>query len=265
MKLKSGSLKLPRTTNKYAYVFYATNDTYAISAMVFVHRLKSFQAAIDADIVLIHYPLTNDFRKQAKEMGIITVLVEPLPSAGHVNFIESLSKLRLFQLTCYERIVYVDADALPLRSLDFLFSIPMTKAIAAPMAYWEEKPIVCSALMVVSPSPQHWGRLMPRIQSALEQGVCDMEIVNTEFENEIVTLPFESFCLNSEWEDATKNGVFPDPLEARAKVAVVHFTALSKPWTYSTEEARRKRPNAHPIFFELWDEWRNTRDQLFRY
>lgn len=39
---------------------------------------------------------------------------------------------------------------------------------------------------------------------------------------------------------------------------VVHFTALGKPWSFTVEEVRFKRPQAHWVFAEMFGEWRNA-------
>jgi hypothetical protein len=89
-----------------------------------------------------------------------------------------------------------------------------------------------------------------------------MDIVNRAFADEIQTLSPATFCLNSEWEEAGRRSFFADPVEACSSVSIVHFTALGKSWTYATSKARRRRPNAHPQFYDLWDKWRTTRDLI---
>lgn len=96
--------------------------------------------------------------------------------------------------------------------------------------------------------------------TANERNYYDMDIINSEFQHEIQSLPQTTFCLNSEWIDANRPGHLGDPVEAYDSVSVVHFTAVGKPWTFSTAEVRQRKPNAHSRLYDTWDKWRLTRE-----
>jgi hypothetical protein len=252
----------PKPRNRLAYVFYATDDIYAVAVLVFVRLLRDLGARSDADILVMHAPLSSALREKMQRLGITTRLVRRYPKAMNASFRHCLLKLKIFGLSEYERVLFADADAIPLKSLDHLLSNPMTGALAAPRAYWLPQPFWTSALLVAQPSRASWKRVRRHFGAARRTDYCDMDIVNRTFADEIQTLPPATFCLNSEWEEARRPGFFADPVEACSSVSVVHFTALGKPWTYTTSEARRRRPNAHPQFYDLWDKWRTTRDLI---
>jgi hypothetical protein len=44
--------------------------------------------------------------------------------------------------------------------------------------------------------------------------------------------------------------------------AVVHFSALSKPWLLSSAGINLQRPDAHPVLAEQVEAWRNTADEV---
>lgn len=44
------------------------------------------------------------------------------------------------------------------------------------------------------------------------------------------------------------------------EVYVMHFTSLGKPWSYTEEQARSLRPNAHHLFAEQFDTWHRQRE-----
>jgi lipopolysaccharide biosynthesis glycosyltransferase len=172
--------------------------------------------------------------------------------------------LRLFELTDYDRVVYVDADALPLKSLDSLFTLPFDEPLAAPRAYWLAQPFWSSHLLLVKPSAELWNRVNRHFRSARENRYYDMDIINVEFGAEIRTLPADLTCLDSEWEDARRKGFFADPLEAYSRASVIHFSVLGKPWSYAPDEVRRRRPRAHPIFYQIRETWWRTREEIFK-
>jgi hypothetical protein len=258
------TLSLPKSKNRYAYAFYATDHAYAIAVLVFVRLLQRLGVRHDADLLLLHLPLPRQLLTKIRDLGMLTAEAPELPYIGYPYYRHCLVKLHIFQLTQYDRVVFVDADAIPLKRLDDLFAFTFDEPVAAPSAYWMPQPYWCSGLLVVRPSVVNWGRVTRHFISASAGGIFDMEIINTEFGSEICTLPASVFCLNSEWEDAERPGFFGAFDETYSRVSVVHFTALGKPWFYSTDRVRRLRPKAHPIFYELWEAWRRTRDELFR-
>lgn len=259
-------LRFPRRSkprNRFAFVFYATEENYAIAVLVFVHLLRGLGMRQDADVLVLHLPLAAEILDKMKRVGIATRRVKPFRHVMNGHYRHSFLKLRIFELVEYDRLIFADADAIPLKSLDYLLSLASAAPIAAARAYWLAQPRWTSALLVVQPSLAQWNRTRPHIETARQTGFYDMDILNHEFAQEIESLPPAAFCLNTEWEDANRPGHFPDPVQAYATVSVVHFTALGKPWSCSTSEARRLRPNAHPLFFDLWEKWWMARDEIF--
>jgi alpha-N-acetylglucosamine transferase len=159
-------------------------------------------------------------------------------------------------------VLFIDADSIPLKNLDYLFRFPFDGPVAAPKAYWLPQPFWTTALLLVHPSDENWGRLSRHFGTAAFTNSYDMEIVNAEFGSEITTLPLDVFSLNSEWEDRRRPGFFGDFEKSYSKISVVHFTALGKPWFYALEDVHRLRPDAHPVFYRLWESWRTTREEL---
>jgi lipopolysaccharide biosynthesis glycosyltransferase len=174
---------------------------------------------------------------------------------------DCLVKLRIFELVEYARVIYVDADSVPLKSLDHLFTLPFDEPVAAPRADWLPSPCWASHLLVVKPSHDLWNRVEKHFECAAKQRRYDMDIINAEFAGEIATLPDGLVCLNSEWEDVTRPGSLRRGVGCSA--SVIHFTALGKPWSYRIGRVRRLRPNASPFFYQLWEMWWNARDEIF--
>lgn len=255
-------LKPRRSSNSLAYVFYATDERYAVAVMVFVHLLRGLGLREDADIVALHLPLSAAVVDRMRKLGIATRLVAPIPGVQVWHYRHCLVKLRALALSGYERILYLDADAIPLRSLDELLSSPLAGPIAAPRAYWLRQPFWTSAMMLVRPSKESWSRAKRHFGTARQSGSFDMDIINFEFADEIESLSPTVFCLNSEWEDVERPSIFEDLTQACSQVSVVHFSSLGKPWGHSAAAARALKPRAHPFFFELWERWRTARDRL---
>jgi alpha-N-acetylglucosamine transferase len=197
-------------------------------------------------------------------MDMITNAVEELPPVYYPHYRHCLVKLRLLQLIQYDRVVYLDSDAIPLENLDNLFDIPITEDIAAPIAYWLPQLYATTLLIVAKPSLLAWNRAAKHFDSAYDMNRYDMDIVNVEFGHSMYYLPATFACLNSEWEAAGGPFYFGDPEKSFQNIKVVHFSALGKPWYYAPSEAKQLRPKAHPIFHWLWQRWWLERDQLIR-
>ena len=253
-----------KAKNPLAFVFYSTSERYAAAALVFVHLLRGLGIRGDADVLLLHFPLPPAMLDRARKMGIITRPVAAFRGGPRNHYRHCYVKLRALGLIEYERILFADADAIPLKSLDPLLSIEMKNPLAAPLAYWLPQPYWTSAMFLAQPSRALWQRVRPHIASTGRTALYDMDILNKEFAGEIDTLPRDTFSLNSEWEHQDKPGWFGNPQQALKQVSVVHFSALGKPWFYSTAEAKIRRQQAHPEFFELWDRWQRAHDAIFR-
>jgi len=241
-----------------AYLFYATNDTYAIAVMVFVRLLRRHGVREGIDLVVLHVGVSQRLLAKMRAMGLrLREVPRPRYTRGRY-YRDCFVKLRVFGMDEYARIVYVDADAMPLASLDHLFDFPLDGPgpIAAPRAYWQPQPKWGSYLMVVAPSRDAWGRIEAHLPLAAGNGHFDMDIVNVAFAGAIATLPENVVRLNSDWEDVTRTTA------ARPAPSVIHFTALGKPWTYGMRRVRRLRPDAHPLFYATWQAWRDERDEL---
>jgi hypothetical protein len=44
--------------------------------------------------------------------------------------------------------------------------------------------------------------------------------------------------------------------ELYQEAEVIHFSAVGKPWSYTVDEVKTKRPGAHKILVEQWRAWR---------
>lgn len=73
-----------------------------------------------------------------------------------------LTKLHVFRLTNYHKIIFLDADVLPLRPMSHLFSIPHPFS-AAPDVGWPD--IFNSGVMVLSPGEEKFNELRELVKT----------------------------------------------------------------------------------------------------
>jgi lipopolysaccharide biosynthesis glycosyltransferase len=229
--------------------------------------LKKLGISSDVDIVALHCKVSRHILNAMHKLGILTVPAYPPLRATSRGFRNSLLKLRIFQLTQYERIVFLDADALPLTNLDLLFKMKFNDLIAMPRAYWLPHLWGTSVLILASPSVESWERLLSWLGDEVAHGhdvPPDMDAFNLVFSSQIQYLPAEYMLLNGDWSDRNFVPVYGDPEVGLERAQVIHFTDLGKPWAFYPQMVRRLRPNARRRYYEFWDTWWTLRDELWQ-
>ena len=137
-----------------AYVTLVTNADYAIGARALLRSLRL--SGTTADLVVMHTDVTPAALAPLSALGARLVQVSLLPTSASFNAahardalhgtapftkgekppfhtpLDNFAKLRLWQLD-YQRVVFIDADALVLKNVDRLFDYP--EFSAAPNVY----------------------------------------------------------------------------------------------------------------------------------
>ena len=141
---------------KTAYVTLVTNQDYVLGAKALMRSIAL--TGTRADKVVLHTgALTREALAPVKQYDVRLIETELLPTSHAFNLrhsrkaqhaaapftkgekpsfhtpLDNFAKLRLWQLTDYESVVFIDADALMLRNCDKLFNYP--EFSAAPNVY----------------------------------------------------------------------------------------------------------------------------------
>jgi hypothetical protein len=248
---------------RQALALYATDDAYALAALVLVEQVRRLGLDPSIEVVLLHRWISSRFRKAFEDRGVRLLRVRPLRYVGRGYYRDCLIKLHVLGLTDYERVVFLDADGLLLRSPQPLFDLPLERAIAAPRAYWLPDRLVTTMLLVVRPDRRLFDLAATRFPTARKRGEYDMDIVHFALADRLQVLPEGLACLDSELEHRDGPFAFGDPEETFERLIYVHFTAVGKPWACRTDRLRELRPEAHPLFFELRDAWWAVRDEVW--
>lgn len=245
--------------NDFAYVQYATNLDYLCNSAMIFEQLHSLQ--VKPNKVLL-YPLewgapsdepiappenrTQDpselflLQKIREEFNVILKPVTLIHLESDEEYwASSFTKLQIFNMTEYKRMLVMDSDSTVHQSLDRLFLLPHA-TVAAPRSYWSDavhgdRIILTSLLMLVEPSPSQ----SKRIISALEhrgKNDYDMEIINDLYKDDCLILPHRGLSLLSgELRRKTHNNymgsstdIWNATLELE-KTAMVHFSDYPYP------------------------------------
>eukprot|EP00250_Pteridium_aquilinum_P021531 c25155_g1_i1 orf=192-2171(-) len=209
----------------YAAILHSA-DMYVCGAIALAHSIRKTGSKRDM-VILVDENIQPHKREGLEEAGWIVVQIERIrnPNADPKSYNEwNYSKLRLWQLTSYHKLIFLDSDVLVLRNIDFLFQSEEISASG------NSRTVFNSGVMVLEPNNCTFNLLMSNIATIFSYNGGDQG-----FLNEIFTwwhrLPrrmnfLKHFFSNSqeEFEEKTRLfGMHPPELY------VLHFLGY-KPW-----------------------------------
>ncbi|KAL3505194.1 hypothetical protein ACH5RR_035035 [Cinchona calisaya] len=209
----------------YATVLHSTNS-YVCGAITLAQSL--LQTGTKRDLILlldssISKPNRVALAKAGWKLRFIKRIRNPRAAKNTYNEY-NYSKFRLWQLTNYDKIIFIDADIIVLRNLDILFHFPQISATG------NDGSIFNSGVMVIEPSNCTFNMFMQRTKEIVSYNGGDQGFLNEVFvwwhrmPRRINFL--KNFWSNSTVEYGVKNQLFgSDP----PKLYSIHFLGL-KPW-----------------------------------
>lgn len=210
----------------------------------------------------------------------------------------STTKLRIFELEEYDRVLYFDNDVLLRQHMDELFLLP-SAPIAMPRRYWSDLPHwdwpLSGTLMLVEPNAAETKQLWDRLQEwrfVPERADCqtyDDDLLDDRFSASALVLPHRPYVLQtSEFrkrEHDSYMGTFGappnqgkwDPHHEIEKAKLVHFNdwPLPKPWRmWPSDGLAEIQPDCggshdgtcgeREVWKSLYDEFRQRRKDICR-
>jgi len=248
--------------SRYAYATLVTNADYATGAVALVRSLR--HSGSGADILVMH---TGGVEKAVLEplsvLGAHLMPVELLPTSDAFNErhararlhaaapftkgtkpafhtpLDNFAKLRLWQFTDYERIVFIDADAIAVKNIDRLFRYP--EFSAAPNVYegLADFHRLNSGVFVAEPSEKTFAAMLERLDAPEAFWQRTDQTFLQAFFPEWHGLPVHFNMLQYVWFN------LPELWDWNS-VSVVHYQ-YEKPWEADHPRADRLLP-----LIELW-------------
>jgi len=265
---------------KYAYVTIhyegtARDDEYVLGIRVLVESIKTFDDQNDV-IVLVNDNVRPKVRNLFQESGAIVRQVSPIQNPYkndetrrkyyQSRFDQSLIKLYVWNLTEYERVIYLDGDTILLHSVQDLFHCGHFCVVYMNMVAFH------TALLVVKPNATQFQEMVNSLQSvdsfdgadqgffvsyfAGMQNAPMYDASQGESEEPMNRLPL-GYCMNhiyfyerSSWDHGYRTGQFKN-LRIPAYVLTYPITPNLKPWYWWGY-----------IWLQLHWEWQAYRSQL---
>ncbi|KAK6938694.1 Glycosyl transferase, family 8 [Dillenia turbinata] len=251
--------KIERRTKTVKREAYATvlhsSESYICGAITLAQSL--IQTGTKRDLVmLLDKSISSSSREALANAGWKLRLIKRIrnPRAEKRSYNEyNYSKFRLWQLTDYDKVIFIDADIIVLKNLDLLFHFPQMSATGNDVSIFN------SGIMVLEPSNCTFKFLMERRGEIISYNGGDQG-----FLNEIFVwwhrLPrrvnfLKNFWSNSTSETNVKNELFgADP----PKVYAIHYLGL-KPWLcYRDYDCNWDLPEQHVYASDVahWRWWK---------
>ena len=232
-----------------AWVTLATNDGYAIGALVLAHSLRQSGTRAKLHILYtdgVSQQTQEELKRVFDDSTLVNVLdsndSENLALIGRPDLGVTFTKLHCWRLVQYSKCVFLDADALVLQNADELFQRP--EFSAAPDIGWPD--FFNSGVFVFDPSQETYRNIL---QFALQHGSFDggdQGLLNQFYSNwrELDASHRLPFIYN-----VTSGAIYSYAAALKklgTSIKIVHFLGSVKPW---------HRTGYHGHVDEHWGRW----------
>ncbi|XP_073098513.1 putative UDP-glucuronate:xylan alpha-glucuronosyltransferase 3 isoform X1 [Elaeis guineensis] len=167
-----------KTGQREAYVtILHSADAYVCGAITAAQSIRLTGSTKDL-VILVDETISNHHRSGLEAAGWKVRTIQRIrnPKAKRDAYNEwNYSKFRLWQLTDYDKIIFIDADMLILRNIDFLFTMPEITATE------NNATLFNSGVMVIEPSNCTFQLLMERINEIESYNGGDQGYLNEIF------------------------------------------------------------------------------------
>jgi len=233
-----GAAAIKGSKEAYATVVFEPLEGFMKAAEVLAHSLKLTNTSRPI-VAIITRTVNSAMRRRLQRAGYILhdveMLAHPIKKCentrwtGHDNNSE-IVKLRVWELDCLDKVVYLDADMLVIKNIDWLFTRPghPVSAVRGISPRWGFN----AGLMVLKPSKKVFNDMMSKFVSIGSYDCGDQGFLNMYFK----------------WRDLSDQYKLPDHFnshhrvfnqmsrEAKLQTSVLHYSSLKKPWRKYTEK-----------------------------
>lgn len=166
------------------------------------------------------------------------------------DLIATFTKIELWRLTQYQRVVYIDCDVVALRAPDELLSLEADFA-AAPDVGWPD--CFNSGMMVLRPNLQDYYALRALAQRGISFDGADQGLLNMHF-RDWHRLSFTYNCTPS-----ANYQYIPAYKHFQSTISLIHFIGAQKPWNMPRQIVPLDSP-----YNQLLGRWWSVYDRHYR-
>ncbi|KAK6509598.1 glycogenin glucosyltransferase, variant 2 [Arthrobotrys musiformis] len=242
------------------YCTMLLTDGYLPGAQVLAHSLRDGGATRKLAILVTQEFLSEATIKELKRVYDYIIPVDRITNKSHSNLLmmdrldlsSAFTKIHLWRMTQFEKIVYIDADVVALRAPEELFE-SKERFSAAPDIGWPD--CFNSGVMVLKPDMGTYHGLLNLANRGISFDGADQGLLNEYFRN----WNRLSFVYN-----VTPSGHYqyaPAYNHYRSNVTMAHFIGSNKPWAMGRHAGQ---DNPTSAYGELLGRWWSIWDAHYR-
>ncbi|KAI9482863.1 MAG: nucleotide-diphospho-sugar transferase [Benjaminiella poitrasii] len=232
-----------------AFVTFLCDDVMGEATEVLVYSLKQTKTNHDI-VVLVLDDVTEMVRKRLEYLGAKIINVDQVKypwdssSARRKGFNKACrySKLNLWNLTQYKKVVFLDADTMVVQNIDELFNYPQFTAAV------DIGGVLNTGVFVAEPNKETYQDIMKTYETAPSYNKGDQGFLNYYFNRSANPLPGNYNLMIKFTHFSTLASSFVSKNTAK----VLHFTSETKPWNFHFLHQREWRENYDGYLFGLW-------------
>ncbi|KAI9736780.1 MAG: glycogenin glucosyltransferase [Cirrosporium novae-zelandiae] len=244
--------------NSNVYATLLMSDDYLPGALVLARSLRDNGTNKKLIVLVTLQTVSPDVVEVLKtvydEIVPVDQVVNKLPANLYLmnrpDLIYTFSKIALWKLTQYSRIVYIDTDVVTLRAPDELFDVDAPFA-AVPDIGWPD--CFNSGVMVLSPNEGDYHALLALADRGISFDGADQGLLNMHFPN-WKRLSFVYNCTPS-----ASYQYVPAYKHFKSSINMVHFIGTDKPWRLG----RHVQGNSE-VYDELLGRWWAVYDKHYK-
>ncbi len=228
----------------YAYVTLLSTNSYYKGVLVLFESLKRTNPKITNFVVVVNETIDKEIIDDLNKRGYKTILKNRIDASFvkntiYKNWLYTFDKFNIFDLTEYDKIVYLDSDMYICKNIDELFDMPDLSATMAGSTYYKENNSINSGLMVVVPRKGISDGLKELLfTKKYTVGVGDQNIIEDYFhwrdKNLVISESYNMFAFIIDY-------YYRHYGYNRSMIYVVHYIGVEKPWLLTEEEIQKHK------------------------
>jgi glycogenin glucosyltransferase len=234
--------------DSFSFVTLVSTDEYLIGALALNESLKKVGSTYPLTVML-SLNVDEKFERVLRNYDLnyvrLTSAIEVVNSnkdAEYVHWSNTFDKLFVFELTQFDKIVFLDSDMMVVNNIDHLFHKKNASAVVSDRIHDQFCCELNSGLLVIEPVNGILNRMSELIQ------VASSKLKNFG-DQDIIRLYFGDWKEQKDLElDPGYNIYYPDlntfikrgyGLNSIKRIYVIHFVGAKKPWMFSIRKILR--------------------------
>ncbi|CAH8472839.1 unnamed protein product [Schistosoma turkestanicum] len=255
--------------SRESFVTLATNDEYCVGALVLAASLKQSETSKELTILVtpgvssrMRQLLSNFYHNVIEVQPVTTKCWDKILTGNRTELAETFTKIQVWSLTQFTKIVFLDADTMVLQNIDELFD--RCEFAAAPDPQWPD--CFNAGVFVLEPSIDKYNDLLKMLSNCgsfdgREQGLLNQYFSNWLHNNDIshrLSYIYNCICRisnDTNIEFYTSRCAW---VHYGQSIRVVHFSGSIKPWHKTSAAKTCSQMSFRTLFFNTEQDRRST-------